>query len=150
MCVYVCVCMRECMFAMGYMWSSRDNLQQLFLSFHHMSPKSGALRLGTNHFLTYRAILPAPGLCKLRLFYSIAKHISASQHWTCSPWGITWCLKSPKLSHPVSFFQLILQVSYYLSWTSTCCFFFFFDVWGKKTKKKSHIFILLQNIICDL
>lgn len=80
-------------------------------------------------------------------FFSMAKHLSASQHWTCSSQGITWCLKSPKLSHPVSFSSWFSKwVTIYLEHPPAV---FFFWCLRKKTRKKSHIFILLQNIICD-
>lgn len=119
-----------------------------FFLFHHMSPKSGVLRLSSSRFLTYRAISPAPGLRKLCLIFFFNGKTSI-----CFP---TLNLQLPRyhmmfnVSQVITscfFFQLILQVSYYLSWTSTCCFFFW--CLRKELEKKSHIFILLQNVICN-
>lgn len=123
MCVYVFAWRSVCL-----LWGTCEVhgiiCSNCFFLFHHMSPKSGALRLGSSHFLTYRTILPAPGLCKLRLIFFNGKTS------ICFP---TLNLQLPrhhmmfKVSQVITscfFFQLILQVSDYLSWSSICCFFF--------------------------
>lgn len=132
--VCVCMCLHEGVFVCrGVHVSSWDNFQQLFLSFYHMSPKSGALRLGSSHFLPYRGFYQPQDYVNCPSFFQW-------QTSTCFP---TLNLQLPrhhmtfKVSQVITlcfFFQLILQVSYYLSWTSTCCFSFT-DIWGKNWKK---------------
>lgn len=118
-----------------------------FFLFHHMSPKSGVSDLAAVVSLHTEPFYQPQDYINCASFFFNGK---AS---ICFP---TLNLQLPRhhmmfnVSQVITscfFFQLILHLSYYLSWTSTCCFFFW--CLRKELEKKSHIFILLQNVICN-